>query len=252
MIRFFLFFILIIIVHTSQAQKLENHIICNSDTLIIIPAASPRHVPHKQVDIADAEPYRVIQCSTRTRMGYRVEIGGASYHYGPETAAWLGNHGGPQFNFILAYDNFNIGFRFKPWSIDPLKEMHINGESVPVLARINSIKLDYYIGYSFDFKGLISTEPYAGYNRSSFIVINEDELGQRFNFNKTGGIIFGATFNKYFRIKDYEYLSIFASAGYSFTDFAKVHSALDKGYFEWNAGIAAKGFFTRFFHHRVD
>ena len=38
--------------------------------------------------------------------------------------------------------------------------------------------------FSVDFEKLISLEPYAGYNRTSFRVINEDELNQEFTFNK--------------------------------------------------------------------
>jgi hypothetical protein len=130
--------------------------------------------------------------------------------------------------------------------------MDFNEQTVPITAKLNSIKLDYYIGYSLDFEKLISIEPYIGYNSSSFIVINEDKLNQKFSLKKTGGIIIGTTLNKYLKIKEYEYISVFGTAGYSFVNYKKVHSDLDNSYFEWNIGIAYKGFFTKRFNKRVE
>lgn len=149
-------------------------------------------------------------------------------------------------------DKLNFGFRFKPWSIDPKKEMEFNGQTLPTTARLNNIRLDYYVGYSLDFEKLISLEPYAGYNRTSFLVIVEDKLNQEFTFNKTGGLIIGTTVNKYFKLKDYGYISVFGTVGYGFVDYKKVHPDLDNGYFEWNVGIAYKGFLTQLFYRKVE
>ena len=84
--------------------------------------------------------------------------------------------------------------------------MEFNEQTLPTTAKLNNIRLDYYVGYSLDFGKLISLEPYAGYNRTSFLVINEKELNQEFTFNKTGGLIIGTTLNKYFKLKDYGYI----------------------------------------------
>ncbi|MCK3685277.1 hypothetical protein [Maribellus sp. YY47] len=58
--------------------------------------------------------------------------------------------------------------------------------------------------------------------------------------------------NKYFKIKEHEYLSVFGTVGYGFVNYEKVHPDLDKGYFEWNLGIAYKGFITKRFNKRVE
>jgi hypothetical protein len=176
----------------------------------------------------------------------------SSYYYGDKTTSWIGQHGGPNFNFILVVDKLNFGFRFKPWTIDPKKEMDFSGLTLPTSAKLNNIRLDYYAGYSLDFEKLISLEPYIGYNRTSFLVINEDKLNQEFSFNKTGGLIIGTTLNKYFKLKDYGYISIFGTVGYGFVDYKKVHSDLDNGYFEWNLGVAAKSFKIKRFNKRVE
>jgi hypothetical protein len=236
---------------TVSGQKWNPEIICSSDTLIVEPYLSMKYNPEK-TDSLNQKPYKIVQCITRSNIGFRFDIAVSSYYYGEKTTSWIGQHGGPNFNFILVVDKLNFGFRFKPWTIDPKKEMDFNGQTLPTTAKLNSIKLDYYAGYSFDFEKLISVEPYIGYNCSSFIVINEDELNQKFTFDKTGGLIIGTTLNKYFKIKEYEYLSVFGTVGYGFVNYGKVHSDLDNGYFEWNLGIAYKGFATKRFNKKVE
>lgn len=240
----------ILIGTTSFGQKWNPEIICSTDTLTVEPYVSMKYNPEK-TDSINQEPYRIVQCRTRSNVGFRMDIAVSNYYYGNKTTSWIGQHGGPNFNFILVVNKLNFGFRFKPWSIDPKKEMDFNGQTLPTTARLNNIRLDYYIGYSFDFEKLISVEPYVGYNRTSFLVINEDELNQKFSFNKTGGLIVGTTLNKYFKIKEYEYISVFGSVGYGFVDYEKVHPELDNGYFEWNLGIASKGFATKRINKRV-
>jgi len=235
----------------TLGQKWNPETICSSDTLIVEPYRPMKYNP-ENTEALTQKPYKIVECKTRSDIGFRFEIAVSNYYYGEKTTSWIGQHGGPNFNFILVVDKLNFGFRFKPWSVEPKKELDFNGQTLPTTATLNVIKLDYYLGYSFDFKKLISVEPYVGYNRSSFVVINEDELNQKFTFDKTGGPIVGATLNKYFKLKEYEYLSVIGTAGYGFVNYEKVHSALDNGYFEWNLGIAYKGFATKRFNKRVD
>lgn len=250
--RLFLVITSAILLNTiSFGQKWTPEVICSTDTLTVEPYISMKYNPEK-IDSVKQEPYKIVQCRTRSKVGFRMDIAVSSYYYGDKTTSWIGQHGGPNFNFILVVDKLNFGFRFKPWSIDPKKEMDFNGQTLPTTARLNNIRLDYYVGYSFDFVKLISIEPNAGYNQTSFLVINEDELNQEFSFNKTGGFILGTTLNKYFKIKEHEYISVFGTVGYGFVDYTKVHPDLDNGYFEWNLGIAYKGFATKRFNKRVE
>ncbi len=235
----------------SFGQKWTPEVICSTDTLIVEPYISIKYNPAK-IDTTNQEPYKIIQCRTRSKVGFRMDIAVSSYHYGDKTTSWIGQHGGPNFNFILVVDKMNFGFRFKPWTIDPKKEVKFNEQNLPTTARLNNIRLDYYVGYSQDFDKLISIEPYAGYNRTSFLVINEDEFNQKFTFNKTGGLIVGTTLNKYFKLKDYGYLSVFGTVGYGFVDYEKIHPDLDNGYFEWNLGLAMKSFGIKRFNKRVE
>ncbi|WP_155977759.1 hypothetical protein [Pedobacter glucosidilyticus] len=248
---FFIFTSTILINLNSFGQKWTPEIICSTDTLVIEPYISMKYSPKKK-DTVNIEPYKVVQCHTRSRIGFRMDIAVSNYYYRNKTTSWIGQHGGPNFNFFLTVDKLNFGFRFKPWSINPKKELNFNGQTLLTTATLNNIKLDYYVGYSFDFEKLISIEPYLGYNRTSFFVINEDELNQAFTFNKTGGLIFGTTLNKYFKLKNYSYLSVFGTLGYSFTDYKKVHPDLDNGYFEWNLGIAVKSFGIKRFNKRIE
>jgi hypothetical protein len=234
----------------SYAQKWNHEIICAKDTLIIKPKARMKHHSEEN-DIAKRKPYRILQCSTRSDIGLRMDIAFSNYYYGDKTASWLGQHGGPNFNFIFVYDKINVGLRFKPWTIEPKKELDFNGQTLPTTANLNNIRFDYYVGYSFDFDKLISLEPYIGYNRTRFIVINEEELNQEFNIKNTGGLIIGTTLNKYFKIRNYGYISIFGTLGYGFVNYQKVHPDLDNGYVEWNIGIALKSFAIKRLSRRV-
>lgn len=236
---------------TSFGQKWNPEIICSSDTLTVEPYVSMKYNPEK-VDSINQESYKIVQCQTRSNVGFRMDIAVSNYYYGDKTTSWIGQHGGPNFNFIFVMNKINLGFRFKPWTINPKKEMDFNGQTLPITAKFNNIRLDYYVGYSVDFEKLISVEPYLGYNRTSFLVINEDEINQKFSINKTGGLIAGATLNKYFKLKDYGYISVFGTVGYGFVDYKKVHSDLDNGYFEWNFGVSVKGFGTKRFNKRVE
>ena len=235
----------------SFGQKWIPEVICSTDTLTVEPYISMKLIPEK-IDTTNLDSYKIIQCRTRSKVGFRMDIAVSNYYYRDNTTSWIGQHGGPNFNFILVVDKINFGFRFKPWTIYPKKEMAFNGQTLPTTAKLNNIRLDYYVGYSFDFEKLISIEPYAGYNRTSFLVINEDELNQKFTFNKTGGLIVGTTLNKYFKLKDYGYLSVFGTLGCGFVDYEKVHSYLDNGYFEWNLGIAVKSFGIKRFNKKVE
>jgi hypothetical protein len=250
--RLFLLIISVILINTiSFGQKWTPGIICSTDTLIVGPYISIKYNPDK-IDSTKQKSYKIVQCQTRSKVGFRMDIAVSNYYYGDKTTSWVGQHGGPNFNFILVVNKLNFGFRFKPWTIDPKKEMEFNGQTLPTTAKLNNIRLDYYVGYSFDFEKLISFEPYAGYNRTSFLVINEDKLNQEFTFNKTGGLIIGSTLNKYFKLKDYGYISVFGSVGYGFVDYNKVHPDLDNGNFEWNLGLAVKSFGIKRFNKRVE
>ncbi len=248
--KIILTFVIIFISNIVFGQKWDKEPICSADTLIVEPHLPMKYIP-KNLDTLNQKPYRIILCRTRSNVGFRAEIGFSNYYYRKQTTSWIGQHSSPNFNFILTIDKLNFGFRFKPWTINPKKEINFEGQTIPTTAKLNSIKLDYYIGYSLDFEKLISIEPYIGYNRSSFIIINEDEINKEFSFVKSGGLIIGTTLNKYFKIKEAKYISVFGTAGYGFVNYEKIHPDLDNGYFEWNIGVSYKGFLTKRFNKRI-
>lgn len=229
----------------GQKWTQETH--CSTDTVIV---EVPEYFTNKGLYAPDY-PYKAVLCETRSMIGFRLDIGISNYYYGENTTEWIGRHGGPCFGFVLAIAKANVGLRFKPWTVSPKKELAFQGVVLPTYAKLNPVKVDYFLGYSFDFNFLLSLEPYIGYNSSSFHVINEDELQQTYSISKTGGFITGVTLNKYFQLKDYSYISVFGSAGYGFVDYSKVHPDLDYGYFEWTLGIALKGYLVKRFKKRV-
>jgi len=229
----------------ASGQKWTGETLCSTDTLVL----------HRLVlndGKIQPEEYKIVQCKTQSNIAFRFEAAVSRYYYSEKTTNWIGQHGGPNLNFILTLNKLNFGFRFKPWTVNPKTELDFNLQTLPRTARLNVIKLDFYAGYSLDFERLFSIEPYIGYNRSSFLVLNEDELDEQFSFRKTGGLILGTTVNKYFKVDEYAYLSVFGSFGYAFVNYDIVHPDLDNRYFEWSLGLAIKGFFANRHNKKVE
>lgn len=230
----------------SLSQKYDRDTICFGKPMTINPYRSIKNVSDTSAS------YKAILCETRTDVGIRFEIGISKYYYNEKTEQWLGNHGGPNFNFILTANKLNFGLRFKPWTINPKTELIFNSDTLPTYADLNPIKIDYYVGYSFDFNNNISIEPFLGFSQSIFSVINEDVLKKTYSIPNALGLITGVAFNKYFRIKEYEYVALFVNLGYSFVNYKKMHESLGVGYFEWTVGVAYKVFFSKKFFRKIE
>ncbi|WP_217606671.1 hypothetical protein [Chitinophaga sp. GbtcB8] len=198
------------------------------------------------------EPYPAFACTQVSGWGLRAEIGVSGYAYNNKTKQWLGNHFGGSLGLAVVYKNFTIGFRFKPWTIRPKTDLAFGSDTLTRSAELNPIKLDYYVGYSIDLKHNISVEPYIGWTSSVFEVINEKDLHRSYDIRTANGLITGVTLNKYFRISEFQFLSVFISTGYATTGFSKTNSRLGNGYYEGTFGIAYKGFYRRYFLQRAD
>lgn len=236
---------LVILTSNCFSQRKTNDTICVSDTLTIKPYRSMR------LSNDSASGYKAFRCETASTVGMRLEVGISSYYYNDKTQQWLGNHVGPNFNLILTLNKFNVGLRFKPWTLNPKTELSFNNIILPENASLNPVKIDYYAGYSIDLDHKISIEPYLGFSKTIFYVINEDELQQAYSIPKANGLISGVTFNKYFKINNYDYITLFTNVGYSFVNYTKTNPNLGIGYFEWSIGIAYKGFFKKEFLKKI-
>ncbi len=246
--KHFLVAILSIICIDSFGQNCNRDTICQMDTIVIQVHPEKVHIKGK---LDSSYTYKAFKCSKYTDAGLRIDIGISHYYYNAPTRAWLGNHGGPSIGFVLAIRHWNVGFRFKPWTVNPKQNLVFNSDTLSELAKLNPVKLDYFLGYSFDFKYNISIEPYIGYSKTVFAVINEDEIKAKFSIPTANGIIGGLSINKYFKLKEAEYIGIFANLGYSFVDYKATHKSLGLGYSEWTIGVAYKGFFKKEFYKRL-
>jgi len=245
LIKILTFFICFIAIGQIFGQKIDNETFCSPDTVLI------EYREHIKSTIDSFPPYKVVWCEKYSKIGIRLEIGVSGFLYNRNTKDWIGNHIAPNFNFIFVYDKFNFGFRFKPFTVSPNKELLFENKILKKEAKVNPIKLDFYVGYSFDLKYL-SIEPYLGVSRNSFFVINQDELDEIFSIQKVTGFINGITVNKYFNIKKYHYISVFLNLGYSIVNYKKIHNELGTNYFESSLGVAYKGFFTRKFVQKIE
>jgi hypothetical protein len=244
----FRLFLLLLAVNVS-GQKMDNDIYCYPDTVLIEYREGYRHI--QKPTVVSFVPYRAVLCEKCSKIGVRLEVGVSSFHYNKNTKYWIGNHVAPNFNFIFTYDKFNFGFRFKPFTVNPQKELLFDNKTLRQEALLNPIKLDFYLGYSFDFKHL-SIEPYFGLSHNNFVVINQRELNETFSIPSATGFINGITVNKYFKTRDCRYITIFSNVGYSIIDYKKVHNELGANYFEWTLGVALKGFFMTWFMQKTE
>lgn len=248
MIRFLSSFLIFCASWVSMyAQKYTPEMICSSDTLIVEPMIrmNNRYYIKDSTKLSsyNLKPYKAVKCIVPAKLALRYDLGVTGYSYGSKTKEWLGNFHGPNFALALSYDKVSFGARFKPWTLNPKKELDFNNIPLPVNADVNPIKIDFYAGYSFDFDYLISVEPQLGYTKSLFYVINENILNQTYSIPQSQGLLIGCSVNKYFKVRPNDFFAVFLNMGYASNDFTKTHAELDKGYFEWTLGVAIKSFY---------
>ncbi len=223
-------------------QNLERYAYCGTDTLDVSDVTfRNRRTP----------TYKGFECMRATAMGFRADLGFNTFSYNQKTKKWLGNHNGSLWGIALVYKNFNVGIRFVLASVNPDTTLVLDGELLTQKARLNPIRTEYSIGYSLNFKHNFSIEPYLALTKSSFFVTNEDTLQKHYQIPDIRGLTIGVAANKYFRIKGYQFIALFAKYGYGFTDYAKVNSALGRGYSDISFGIAYKGFGNCPYHKRL-
>ncbi|HEX4875188.1 MAG TPA: hypothetical protein VFV31_00855 [Chitinophagaceae bacterium] len=231
----FCFLLTAIIFFSSNlcGQNYERRSICGTDTIA---------VDYRSLKTGDRIQYKAFECTKVSKLGIRFDLGFNLYIYNSKTKNWLGNHNGPLFGLTIAYGDFNFGAKFKPATVSPGQDLSFNGEMLTKDAKLNPIKIDYDFSYSINLKNNFSIEPYIALTINNFIVINEDELGKNYDINKTKGLTFGTTLNKYFKLRDFQFLAVFAKYGYGLSNFKKTNENLDIGYSDIVIGVAYKGF----------
>ena len=102
----FSFFALVTII--SYSQKWTPETFCVNDTFIYIPETVFIKNNEKINVNNQTKPYKFLKCFTKNNIGIRLEFAISQYEYNQKTANWLGNHGGPNLNFIFFYHKFNF------------------------------------------------------------------------------------------------------------------------------------------------
>lgn len=183
-----------------------------------------------------------LMCTQVSKWGIRAEIGRSSYLYTPKTDYWLGRHNGGSFAIYLVHGNINLGVRCVLTSTNPKTDLLVDGKLLTTEARVNPIKVEYSAGYSLNLKYNFCLEPYVAITSNKFYVVNEDSLGKHYQIPQVAGFTAGIGLNKYFRLKEFQFMSVFVRYGHGFSNFKKVNNDLGTGYSEWSFGVAYKGF----------
>lgn len=233
------------------AQEGSGEVKCSNDTVRISELHRMQRIYIRDVDSGEEILTQALFCYRRSNFGVRLEMGLSHFFYAPKTTLWLGEHFGPHFLFGASYKGFTLGIRFQPMTIQPQSVLAFNGIDLTSEAKLNRNMTIYQMGYSLNFNKLFSVEPFLGWNSTSFLVINEQDLQKQYAFSKANGLTLGLTLNKYFQVSEFGYMALFVTLGRGFLDFNQVHPSLERGYFDWTAGIAFKGFATKYFYRKV-
>ena len=232
-----------LLANICYGQLYNKDKVCGTDTI---------YVDYRDLKTGERINYKAFECTQVAKAGIRIDLGYSSYSYNLRTKKWLGNHNGALFGLTLVHRKFNLGAKFKFASTTPKSQLVFNGDTLAYEAKLNPPKIDFYAGFSLDLKYNFSIEPYFGVTRNLFYVINEKELNKSFNIPKVHGLNAGVTLNKYFKLKEFQFLSLFFTYGYGFTNFKKVNSSLGVGYSEWTLGLSYKAFAKKIFHERIN
>ena len=227
---------------TTTAQNYERNIICETDTF---------NIDRRSMKTTEPIRYKAIWCTQVSKFGLRLDVGFNHTVYNAKTKDWLGNHNGPLAGLTVAWGDLNLGAKIKLATVNPIAVLNFNGEQLTRDAKINPVKFDFNIGYSINLKNNISIEPYIALTKHDFIVLNQEELGKKFDFNKLWAPSIGTTINKYFQVDDFQFISVFVRYGYGLADFKKVHNDLGYGYSDLSVGIGFKGFIKRIFLKKI-
>lgn len=232
-----------LLLNVCYSQVYNRSPTCGTDTI---------HVHYRDRMRFDTVEYYAFECTRVGKAGLRFDFGPVRSRYDKATENWLGNHAGAILGAAFVHDKFNIGIKMKvETNLEPGSELVFNGDTVPFEAKLNPIRLDFYAGYSLNLKFNFTIEPYVGVTRNVFYVINEEELNKEFSIPKFTGLNTGITLNKYFRLKEFQFLSIFLTYGYGFANFKKINSSLGSNYSEWNFGLAYKVFAKNRYHEKI-
>jgi hypothetical protein len=237
-----IFFALLFPCYAVQAQQYKRNKVCGTDTITV-----------NGYDLKMGRPfqYRGFECTKASALGIRVEFGYNQCNYNGNTKQWLGVYEGGILGLHLALLKWNAGVRFKLGTATPRTQVLAGGDTIDGRASFNPIKVDYTLGYSIDLKHNFSIEPCMGITKNTFHVVNAKELGKTYRLPTIYSLYTGLTLNKYFKLKDFQFLSLYLSYGQGFTNFKKLNTGLGKGYSEWAVGIAYKVFANLKFQEKI-
>jgi hypothetical protein len=226
-----------------HGQVYETDKICGTDT-----------VDYRSMNLKTMQPihYKAFACTQAAKLGLRVNLGFSSFSYYGGTNHWLGKHNAGHFGVGIAHGKFNLGVSFALATVTPGSQLVFGGDTVTQSVQLNPVKSRYYAGYSIDLLRNFSIEPQFGLTRNSFFVINEKDLNKTFNIPKVDGLTAGATLNKYFRLKDFQFIAVFLSYNYSFSNYQNINTSLHSGYSEYSFGLSYKVFAKRKLFERIN
>ena len=107
---------------TSFGQMRDKRLLCNP-VPIVINKLNRKIVEKKIVD--STYTLRFLKCEQSIPYGLKFEVGYSRYFYDSKMANWIGQHGGPSFGLIFSYENFDVGLRFRPWTLYSKSDLYL-------------------------------------------------------------------------------------------------------------------------------
>lgn len=162
----------------------------------------------------------------RKNWAYQINVLGNYTMYDNKTEKWLGNHSGNVFGFEVERKGIFAMIDARMFStVRPGVELLINDKIVPFDAKINPIRTDIAVGYKLDLLTFLTLNSHIGWMKSSFRVINEDELGETYDIPGKSGLTIGSGLNLYLGAR-YMYFVLFLKYNFNLSNYSQINSNL--------------------------
>jgi hypothetical protein len=183
---------------------------------------------------------------TVSNFGIQMSVGPTKYFYDNKTENYFGNHWDPHFKLAFYYKNIFLGFEFKPATVNPKDTLYFNTGNLFNEAKLNIIKTNIEIGYTINLPLNLAIEPFIGYLKTTFLVINESQINKNFNLKPCKGFTGGFIITKFIDFNSSgQYMIIYLNNNLNYSDYSNMNSYLGNYFYAIELGIGIKVWFGK-------
>ena len=178
--------------------------------------------------------------------GLSLDVGGVYYNYDKLTNEYIENHWSGGFSLSVFRKNFSLDCYFNPATVNVIQPLDFGYQILEENANLNVIRTGVLGGYTINLPHYFGVQPQIGLLRTQFLVINEEELGLHYTFERTTGAIGSISLNKYFKMRPVgEFLVLHLSGAIAYSNYEKMYHLLGNSYTFFEIGVGYHGWFRK-------